>query len=194
MPRTPEAFKKIRKETSEKILAAAMSLFMKKGYHSTSIEEVTKMAQVSKGLLYHYFKGKEGLLAAMVQMRIENMRAVTEGAEEKELPLDRICYIAEETLENVFRQPELYRFFLNIQTQPQHDIILAKYAARLREEFEKQFEFQCTIFEKLGVPEPRKRSLLFSSTLHGIMLMNSSYPDHFPIEEMKAQVIEEFCD
>ncbi|AZB42210.1 TetR/AcrR family transcriptional regulator [Bacillus sp. FJAT-42376] len=193
MPRTPEAFEKIRKETSEKILLAAIDLFIKKGYHSTSIEEVTKLAQVSKGLLYHYYEGKEGLLAAMVHMRIGNLRSVMERAASMESPADQICEIAEGSIENVYRQPELYRFFLNIQTQPHQDLILAKYAIRLKNEFEQQFELQSQMFERLGVSEPRKRSLFFSSTLNGIMLMICSYPDHFPIEEMKTQVTEEFC-
>ncbi|MBS2968230.1 TetR/AcrR family transcriptional regulator [Metabacillus sp. KIGAM252] len=193
MPRTPEAYEKIRKQSSERLLTAALDLFIKKGYHSTSIEEVTKLAQVSKGLLYHYYQGKEGLLEAMIQMRIENLRAVMDGALTKRTPKEKLCHIAEGTLDNVFQNPELYRFYMNLQTQPHQDQVLAKYADILKKEFERNFEIQSRIFEMLGIQDPRKRSLLFSSTLNGIMLMICSYPDHFPIEEMKSQVIEEFC-
>jgi hypothetical protein len=49
------------------------------------------------------------------------------------------------------------------------------------------------MFEKLGVENPRMRSLYFSSALQGIMLMYSTYPKSFPLNQVKAQVIEEFC-
>jgi hypothetical protein len=49
------------------------------------------------------------------------------------------------------------------------------------------------MFEKLGVKEPRKRSLSFSSVLQGIMLMISAYPKQFPIKERIEHNFSEFC-
>jgi hypothetical protein len=57
----------------------------------------------------------------------------------------------------------------------------------------RQFEVQTKMFEKLGVENPPQRSLYFSSTLQGIMLMFSTYPKNFPLDAVKAQVIAEFC-
>lgn len=63
----------------------------------------------------------------------------------------------------------------------------------LMDEQARQFEVQTEMFKKLGVKSLRQRSLYFSSTLQGIMLMFSTYPENFPLEEVKAQVIQEFC-
>lgn len=30
--------------------------------------------------------------------------------------------------------------------------------------------------------------------LHGAMLMISTYPDRYPIDEIKAQIVQQFCD
>jgi hypothetical protein len=49
------------------------------------------------------------------------------------------------------------------------------------------------MFRNLGVANPRQRSLYFSATLQGIMLMFSTYPENFPLDAVKAQVIAEFC-
>jgi hypothetical protein len=57
----------------------------------------------------------------------------------------------------------------------------------------RQFEVQTQMFEKLGVENPKVRSLYFSSTLQGIMLMYSTYPQNFPLDVVKAQTIAEFC-
>ncbi|BAY96666.1 TetR family transcriptional regulator protein [Tolypothrix tenuis PCC 7101] len=193
MPRTPAENERIRQATKEQILKAAMELFFSKGYHATSIDDVAKTAKISKGLLYHYFKGKEDLIAALVDLRLQDLLFVMEAAAAKPTPAEQIRHIAEGALEDVRRKPEVFRFYLNLFTQPRLDPVVAKYSQRLMDEQEKQFEVQTEMFTKLGVANPRKRSIYFSSTLQGIMLMFSTYPNTFPLDEVKAQVIEEFC-
>ncbi|GAA6616893.1 TetR/AcrR family transcriptional regulator [Scytonema sp. NUACC26] len=193
MPRTPAENDRIRRATTEQILKAAMSLFCEKGYYSTSIEDVAKQAQISKGLLYHYFKGKEDLLSAIVDMRINDVLEVMNAAAAKPTPTEQIRHIAEGALEDVRRKPEVFRFYLNLFTQPKFDPIVAKYSQKLMDEQARQFEVQTEMFTKLGVENPRERSLYFSSTLQGIMLMFSTYPQTFPLDRVKAQMIAEFC-
>jgi AcrR family transcriptional regulator len=193
MPRTQAENERIRRATTEQILKATMDMFLEKGYHSTSIDDVAKLAQISKGLLYHYFKGKEDLLAALVEIRLNGLLVVMNTAATKETPSQQIQYIALGALEDVRRQPEVFRFYLNLFTQPKLDPVIAKYSKMLMDEQARQFEVQTEMFKKLGVKNPRQRSLYFSSTLQGIMLMFSTYPERFPLEAIKAQVIEEFC-
>jgi AcrR family transcriptional regulator len=45
----------------EKILAASMTLFSKKGFHETSMDDIVKESGVSKGAIYGYFDSKETL-------------------------------------------------------------------------------------------------------------------------------------
>lgn len=80
MPRTPEENDRIRQASKEKIRAAAMELFMKQGYYTTSISDIAKQAGISKGLLYNYYKGKEELLSEMVDARIREVVEVMEEA------------------------------------------------------------------------------------------------------------------
>lgn len=193
MPRTPKENERIREIAKEKILNAGMELFIKKGFHATTIDDVAKHAGISKGLLYNYFKGKENLLSKMVEDRIEGLTRVMEVASSMETPGDQLRYIVEGAIDNVRQKPDEFRFYLHLQTQPEEDQVLKKYSKLLIEESARQFELQCEMFEKLGVQEPRKRSLYFSSALQGIMLMISTYPQQFPIGDVKAQIIHEFC-
>lgn len=193
MPRTQEENDRIRKRTKEKIRDAAMELFMRKGYHATSIEDVSKHAQVSKGLLYNYYKGKEELLETMVEERIGELIQVMEKADALETPAEQLKYIVEGAIDNVRQFPELFRFYLHLQTQPESDEVVAKYGKLLVEESSRQFQIQCRIFERMGAADPVERSLYFSSALQGIMLMISTYPDQFPVEAMQRQIIEDFC-
>ncbi|MFF2527961.1 TetR/AcrR family transcriptional regulator [Brevibacillus sp. NPDC058079] len=193
MPRTPAENERIRQAAKDKIHAAAMTLFIKKGYHATSIDDVAKQAQISKGLLYNYYKGKEELLAAMVQIRIEEVKEVMEAATKLATPHEQLRHIVDGALDNVYQRPDVYRFYLNLQTQPEDDRVLASYREQLNEESRRQFEVQCRIFKQLGVKQPRLRSLYFSSALQGAMLMIRTYPEGFPVEEMKEQMIREYC-
>nr|WP_284248210.1 TetR/AcrR family transcriptional regulator [Tetragenococcus halophilus] len=45
----------------ERVINAALKEFAAKGYKHASTNEIVKEANISKGLLFHYFKGKEEL-------------------------------------------------------------------------------------------------------------------------------------
>ncbi|WP_433744716.1 TetR/AcrR family transcriptional regulator [Falsibacillus pallidus] len=193
MPRTPEENDRIRQLSKQNIRAAAMELFVKQGYYATPISQVAKQAGISKGLLYNYYKGKEELLAEMVEARIKEVVDVMEGAEAFDKPSEQLKYIIEGAINTIHQNPEVHRFYLHLQTQPEADEELIKYSKLLIQENARMFEVQCRIFERMGVEEPRSRSLYFSSVLQGVMLMISTYPKNVPIEEMKKQVIKQFC-
>jgi AcrR family transcriptional regulator len=194
MPRTPEENDRIRQASKEKIRAAAMELFIKQGYYATSISDIAKQAGISKGLLYNYYKGKEELLSEMVEARIKEVAEVMEEAFTLNTPREQLEHIINGAIDNIHQKPEVHRFYLHLQTQPESDEDLIKYSHLIIEENARQFEFQCKIFESMGETDPRKRSLYFSSVLQGIMLMISTYQQGFPIEEIKNQIIREFCN
>lgn len=72
MPRTQ---KNPATSTRDKVLATALTLFTSKGYFNTSMRDITRESAVSTGSIYHYFKDKEGVAAALYQDMIERMRA-----------------------------------------------------------------------------------------------------------------------
>ncbi len=60
-----------RKEARpQEVLAAALDLFVERGFASTRLEDVAKCAGVSKGTLYLYFANKEELFKAVVRASI----------------------------------------------------------------------------------------------------------------------------
>ena len=49
------------RETLNRILSAAAQVFYEKGYHSASINDITRLAGVASGTFYVYFDGKYNL-------------------------------------------------------------------------------------------------------------------------------------
>jgi AcrR family transcriptional regulator len=52
-------------DKGEAILAAALDLFVERGFHGTSVPSVAERAGVAAGTIYHYFSSKEALVNAL---------------------------------------------------------------------------------------------------------------------------------
>ena len=64
----PVARNRRRKEARpQELTAAALALFVEKGFTATRLDEVAARAGVSKGTLYLYFDSKEALFKAVIQ-------------------------------------------------------------------------------------------------------------------------------
>ena len=78
---SPTSVRQRRKQARpQELLAAALTLFVEKGFAATRIEEVAARAGVSKGTLYLYYPSKQELLKAVV--REELTLRIEEAAEE----------------------------------------------------------------------------------------------------------------
>nr|WP_315184146.1 TetR/AcrR family transcriptional regulator [uncultured Albidiferax sp.] len=70
-PAEPQAKRARRKEARPgELLAAALDLFVEKGFAATRVEEVAQRAGVSKGTLFLYFPSKEELFKAVVRQSL----------------------------------------------------------------------------------------------------------------------------
>lgn len=59
----------------DKVIAAALRLFTRKGFFSTSMRDITRESGVSTGAVYHHLKDKEGVASALYQKLVERMCA-----------------------------------------------------------------------------------------------------------------------
>ena len=55
-----------RRDRREDILAASLHLFSEKGFHGTSMRDIAREADITEGLIYHYFAGKRDLFRAII--------------------------------------------------------------------------------------------------------------------------------
>ena len=83
-----------KQDRPQELLAAALELFVERGYAATRLEDVATRAGVSKGTLYLYFDGKESLFKSVVRTNVlprlpspasqvwRSRRQIREGLEE----------------------------------------------------------------------------------------------------------------
>ncbi len=139
---TVRAKRERRKEARPgELLAAALELFVEKGFAATRVEEVAQRAGVSKGTLFLYFSSKEELFKAVVRENISGR--FTEWAQELEqyqgssADLVRYCMhswwervgatkvsgISKLMMSEAGNFPELARFYQTEVIQPGDDLI-----------------------------------------------------------------------
>src|SRR3954469_9726606 len=80
--KTPNKQEQRSAATREKLLAAARQLFAQRGYAEVGTEEVVRAAGVTRGALYHQFRGgKEELFEAVFEwVEQETTQRIADGA------------------------------------------------------------------------------------------------------------------
>jgi TetR/AcrR family transcriptional regulator, fatty acid metabolism regulator protein len=85
-------------EKRRAILHAAVRVFAEKGYHGCRIADVARAAHVAYGLVYHYFRNKEELLASVFAEQwailLNALRAIDQGPGAASDKLAGICAFA----------------------------------------------------------------------------------------------------
>ncbi len=61
-------------DTRDRLIEAAMELFVLHGYERTGLSQIARRAQANPGSLYYFFPTKEDLLAATLHKRLELLR------------------------------------------------------------------------------------------------------------------------
>jgi TetR/AcrR family transcriptional regulator, repressor for uid operon len=62
------------------ILNAALACFAKRGFHQTSMHDISAEAGISVGLIYRYFENKEAVISAMADRHKKEIQEVLERA------------------------------------------------------------------------------------------------------------------
>lgn len=123
------------------LLAAALDLFVEKGFAATKVEEVARRAGVSKGTLFLYFASKEELFKAVVREnisgRFSEWHAEFDAFEGSTADMLRFCMtmwwarlgsskasgITKLMLSEADNFPELAAFYQHEVIQPAHVLI-----------------------------------------------------------------------
>ncbi|MDO4344066.1 MAG: helix-turn-helix domain-containing protein [Eubacteriales bacterium] len=84
------------KNTKGKIIAAAWQLFYEQGYEDTTVDEIIRAAQTSKGSFYHYFSGKDALLSTLAYLFDEKYEELSDTMDESLNSFDKLIYLNNE--------------------------------------------------------------------------------------------------
>ncbi len=67
-----------RQRRQREFLATAEEVFSRKGFHSTTIQEISEKSEFAVGSIYHMFRNKDEIYTALLQMRMEEYLSLLE--------------------------------------------------------------------------------------------------------------------
>ncbi len=118
-------FLNISPDKQDRIVNAALKEFAQKGYQLASTNEIVKEAEISKGMLFHYFNNKKALYLYLY----DHVTEVSMGQlyarinwDEKDL-LIRYQQVARLKFELFEKYPEIFNFLKGVYKEDTHELI-----------------------------------------------------------------------
>lgn len=180
-PRTPEQFENIREERKQEILNTALQLFAQKGYDNTSISQISREADISKGLIYNYFESKQQLLKEVVWNAVAKMPSFFNSRTKiEEGPLFMLDQFIGDLKRTAKRDKTFWKLYIEMGFHLMRN-------PDMMEELEKSFEFLLAnlkeLFYRLNFENPELEMRKFGALIDGIFLHHIYY-DNYPIDEV----------
>lgn len=172
------------------ILDAARTLLLKKGLHATTVNQIAKLAELSVGTIYLYYRNKEDIFAALQEEGLELLNQQIAGADEgAAAPREKIKAIASAYME--FSEVHKNYFdIINYFLSSSETYFPPRLKSRIDRMGSKILDYLIGAIElgikkgEFGKVNSREHSILLWGTLHGLIqfkklektiLQNESY-------------------
>jgi AcrR family transcriptional regulator len=190
MPRSVKQNEAMRAVTRTAVLNSAMTLFAQNGYAHTSTRAIAKEANISAGLMYHYFDTKESLLRAVFDncMNILNQEFTT--AYEQSPAQDRLANLLNAMFDLLIRDREFWSLFYMLRSQPAIMRILGDDFRHWTQQLRSLFQ---TEMQQAQRETPEIDALLLYSLVEGTIQQYLLDPETYPLEQVVDQIILRFA-
>lgn len=121
VPPTPTRKQVLTDLRRHEILAAAIKVFGKQGFHDTCVDDIATAAKIAKGTLYLYFKSKEDIYTTAIHQAVtELQRLSAERTAAAHGVRDRLSVAIAVRMSYWTEQLGLYRLLLTVGREQTH--------------------------------------------------------------------------
>lgn len=186
-PRTSEQFEAIRQEKTKLILDTALELFAEKGFHQTSISDITRKAGISKGLLYNYFESKDEVLKSIIQTGYDTAYNHLDLNNDHTLAREEFINFMRITFRSVRENPKFWKLYSALVMQPNIlDLVKIEYSQKALDIQKMFFNF----IKESGSTAPENDLIAISSLIKGAHLILITAPDFFLGKQFEDTIID----
>ncbi|MEZ5000261.1 MAG: TetR/AcrR family transcriptional regulator [Bacteroidales bacterium] len=189
-PRTKQQFRDIREEKRSLILGVSLELFAEEGYHNASISKIAERAGISKGLIYNYFESKEDLIRTIIIDGLDRLGVLLDPNRDGVITRGEMRLFIEQSFEMMGNDIHFWTLYFSLMTQSQ---VLRLVSEKLEETLLLYQGMLGRYFRMLGSEDPETGALIFGVLMDGIGLNFIMNPEFFPIEKVKARLIQLYC-
>ncbi|GEA52213.1 TetR family transcriptional regulator [Vibrio inusitatus NBRC 102082] len=179
-------------DRKRQIIDSAIELFATKGYENTSVAAICEHSNVSKGLVFHHFKNKDGLLREVFMRMAEIINEVGESVVNTDLEQSPKARLVD-FLDKIFlsmASPE-HKLYYQVDFQ-----ILCQRSTRtlLKDLFDERYQLMMTSFEEIlrDIPAatPEVDSHMIIAEIDGIALNYLFATKDYPLMAIKDRFIQ----
>ncbi|MCL2727195.1 MAG: TetR/AcrR family transcriptional regulator [Bacteroidales bacterium] len=182
MPRTPEQYEEIRNAKKKIILDAALKLFAEKGFASSSISCIAEEANISKGLMYNYFKCKNELLKTIVLSFMNEIGEMLDPNRDDILNEQEANQFFDKYFEMLMTRTEETKLFTQLTVQP--EVIQVISDSELMPDISKQGKMMISFFAGIHKENTQMVLMNYAAIIKGITVLYVFAPKKYPDEVM----------
>jgi AcrR family transcriptional regulator len=91
---------KTRADNRARLLQAAEKVTYRRGFGNAAIADIAKEARIPLGNVYYYFKTKDAIGDALVQLRVSRFRKLLQEFDKASSPRERLCAFVQTKIKN----------------------------------------------------------------------------------------------
>ncbi len=167
----------------------ATKLFAERGFENTSMAQICKEANVSKGLVYHHFATKNALLREIFSATTKLMIEMSGSSTPDSSPHEQLLALIEQLFDQLQADRAFFQLNLNIMLQPGTRAILNDL---IRERSAHLLASVKKLFDQMDPDHSEVSSYMFIAELDGVALDYLSIFDSYPIEALKNHMINRY--
>ena len=186
MPKRPEQYDDIRSQKKQLIMDTALELFAENGFHATSISQIAKNANISKGLTYNYFESKNDILNEIMDQGFNEIYDNLDINHDGILTEEEFIFFIHENFRLVRENLKYWKLFFSLLLQPK---VSVTFSEKYQEKAEPIFNMFYQFIVSNGSKNPESDLMAVASMIEGAFLYVVAAPDVFPIEKMENAVI-----
>lgn len=186
-PRTTKQLEEIRASKKALIMNTALKLFAVEGYYITSINKIASAANISKGLLYNYFRSKEDLLSEIFHLGMDELFKDFDPNHDGVLTEEELIFFIDKTFQKLKENKDFWKLYFILIMKPS---VFKIYEKRFMELVAPLFQTLENYFSAKGSKSPNAEARLFGAILDGVGMHYILDPENFPIEIVKQIIIE----
>lgn len=189
-PRKKDKNEQVRQASIQNIANAAAELFIEVGYLNVTIEQIAKKANVSKGLLYNYFSGKEELLKYIIHQIMQEIGEFSSEIINAKSPSVKLNVIIKTTFRLLKEKSEFWRTIMPLVTQK---AISVELEMSLRQIFIAVTQNLIQTFKECKVKNPEMEAYQLGALLDGIAFHYFYfYNNEYPLDKLEKSLITKY--
>jgi AcrR family transcriptional regulator len=190
MPRTPQQNQLLRAERKRRLLAAALTTFVRLGYDHATVRDIAQEAGVAQGLLYSYFRSKDDLLREVFHEGARDVAEAFGAGAAGSTPEERLERVIRRSLEIVRERREFWQLSYMLRHQPRTAELLGgeltAWTAAVRDQL-------ATLLREIGHRNAPALARVLFGAIDGVAQHYVLAPDEYPLATTATCLVRHFC-